>query len=79
MKKLPPWMTAPLNSAMDCLPVFWESEDDGQAVSEQDEAGLLDTTLLSTFDICICCFVETVLLSFLCSSNSYGLIAEQFA
>ena len=44
-------MTAALDSAMDCLPVFWESEDDGQAVSEQDEAGLPDTTLLSTFDI----------------------------
>ncbi|RMX38691.1 hypothetical protein pdam_00005934 [Pocillopora damicornis] len=26
---------------MDCLPVFWESEDGGQAVSEEDEAGLI--------------------------------------
>ena len=61
MEKLPPWITAPLNSAMDCcLPPFWESED-GVQVSEEDEAGVPAITLLSTFDMCICCFVETVL------------------
>ena len=54
----------PAHNFSDCLPVFWESEEDGEAWEawDEDEAEVPAITLLSSnFGVCICCFVETVL------------------
>ena len=62
MEKLSPWMTAPLNKAIDCFDSEVEGEIAGLTVSYQDVlVALPATTLLRTLDICICCFVEALL------------------
>ena len=71
-------MTAPLNSAMDCLPVFWESGDDGQAVSEEDDAVVPATTDCLALLTCASVVSLKRCRSFLCFSNSYGQIVVQF-
>ena len=78
MEKLPPWITAPLNNVVDCLLVFWELEDDGQADWDEDEAEVPAATLFSTFESASVVSLKQCC-SFLCSSNSYNQIVVQFA
>ena len=63
MEKIPPWITALLDNDNWTANHYSGSQKyDGQGDWDEDEAEVPATTLLSSFDMCICCFIETVLL-----------------